>query len=97
MSLIDYALSHEYQFHPAKSEVYDDSLPIITIHIDAYYGLPYLKEAINSVHDQTYPNVELLLVDNGAQADVSSYLRETFIRRIPERRNTSRDVESRRR
>ena len=51
-------------------------LPLISIVIPVYNGSNYLSEAIDSALSQTYPNVEIIVVndgsrDNGATAAVA--------------------------
>jgi len=63
----------EHRFFPSLRESYNDGI-IISILIDCHHGLNYLKEAIGSVLDQEYNNVELMLIDNGADVKISKYL-----------------------
>jgi glycosyltransferase involved in cell wall biosynthesis len=55
-------------------EVYEPNKPILTVIIDCYYRLDLVKQSIQSVLDQDYHNVELILVDNGAHQDVAEHL-----------------------
>lgn len=41
-------------------------LPLITVVIPAYNHEKYVREAIYSILEQTYPNIELLVVDDGS-------------------------------
>ncbi|MEP1032226.1 glycosyltransferase [Ekhidna sp.] len=54
-----------------------NSKPLVSI-ILPFYNAPYLKEAIESILSQTYPNFELILVDNGS-TDQSKETAESFI------------------
>ena len=63
----------KHRFSPPVRESYDDGL-VISIIIDCYHGLNYIKESIGSVLRQEYNNVELMLIDNGADVEISKYL-----------------------
>ena len=63
----------KHRFFPSLRESYNDGI-IISIIIDCYHGLNYIKESIGSVLDQEYNNVELILIDNGADVEISKYL-----------------------
>lgn len=72
--LSDKYKNYKYTFFPSKKEIYDSTKPILTIIHDAYFDLPLVMQATESILNQTYQNVELMLVDNGALEEVSSYL-----------------------
>lgn len=40
--------------------------PLVTAVIPVYNGSNYLKEAVESVFNQTYPNLEIIIVDDGS-------------------------------
>ena len=63
----------KYKFLPSLRESYNDGI-IISIIIDCYFGLNYIKKSIESVHRQEYNNVELMLINNGADVEISKYL-----------------------
>src|SRR5207253_2943086 len=65
-----------FKFEPAVRESYQPDRPVLSVIIDCYYGLDLVKQSVQSVLDQDYPNVELLLVNNGAQPDVAEFIRE---------------------
>jgi alpha-1,3-rhamnosyltransferase len=46
-----------------------DAQPIVTVIIASYNHGRYIEESILSVIDQTYPNIELLVVDDGSSDD----------------------------
>lgn len=47
--------------------------PVVTVLMAVYNGLPFLKESLESVFKQTFPNFELLVIDD-ASTDGSSEL-----------------------
>lgn len=47
----------------------DPDLPLVTVIIASYNHGPYIEESILSVLQQTYSNVELLVVDDGSKDD----------------------------
>jgi len=49
--------------------------PLFTIGIPAYNAMPYLPEAVESALRQTYPNFELLIINDGSQDGSLEYLR----------------------
>jgi glycosyltransferase involved in cell wall biosynthesis len=49
-------------------------LPLVSVVIPAYNHADYLDEAIRSVLDQDYPNVELIVLDDGSTDDTSEVL-----------------------
>nr|HAT8714113.1 glycosyltransferase [Legionella jordanis] len=51
------------------------SLPLVSIVIPCYNGMPYLEEAIESVLAQDYPNIELIVLDDGSTDDSMELLR----------------------
>jgi glycosyltransferase involved in cell wall biosynthesis len=43
--------------------------PLITVILPVYNGSKYLKDAIDSVLNQTYPNIEILVINDGSTDD----------------------------
>ncbi len=52
----------------------DDHLPLLSIIIPAYNVAAYVREAVDSALAQTYPNVEVVVVDDGSTDDTSAIL-----------------------
>jgi len=71
---ISEAMSISFQYLPPVGEAYESDKPILSVIIDCYYKLDLVRQSIQSVLDQDYPNVELILVDNGAHLDVRQHL-----------------------
>ncbi len=50
---------------------------IFTVHIDVFYNLPYFREAIKAIQDQTYQNLEIIISNNGADQEITDFISET--------------------
>jgi glycosyltransferase involved in cell wall biosynthesis len=62
----DYGLMREGSFYSYPQQVIT-SLPLVSVIIRTYKGrLPYLKEAVASVLNQTYSNIEIVVVEDGS-------------------------------
>ena len=53
---------------PASTSPPTDQLPLVSVIVATDRGGPYLAEALASVAAQTYPHVEIVLVDDGSTA-----------------------------
>ena len=48
-----------------------------TIFTDVYYGLPFFREAIKAIQDQTYQNLEIIISNHGASQEITDFISET--------------------
>jgi glycosyltransferase involved in cell wall biosynthesis len=48
--------------------------PFLTVGIPVYNGMPYLPESLQSVLQQTYPNFEVIVINDGSTDDSLEYL-----------------------
>ena len=48
--------------------------PLVTVYIPTYNRLQLLQRAVSSVLDQSYENIELLVVDDNSDDDTANYL-----------------------
>ena len=51
--------------------------PLVSIVVPAYNGARYLRDAVDSILNQTYPRIELIVLDDGSQDDTQKIL-ETY-------------------
>lgn len=52
-----------------KKDIRIARTPKVSIVIPVYNGANYLREAIESALDQTYPNIEVIVVNDGSSDD----------------------------
>jgi len=48
--------------------------PLVTVTIPVFNGLPFLIETLDSVKNQTFPNIEIIVVDGGSDEPTRDYL-----------------------
>jgi len=68
---------------PRSTEHMAQNLPLVTVGVASYNNAAYLRETLESIRLQTYPNVELLVVDD-ASTDDSVAVVEAWLAEHPE-------------
>lgn len=63
-----------------------EDYPLVSVIINCYNGERYLREAIDSVYAQTYPNWEIIFVDN-ASVDQTAVIANSYDNRLKYFRN----------
>ena len=53
-----------------------DEPPLISVIICAYNAAPYVGTALRSVLGQTYPNIEIISIDDGSQDHTFQHMRQ---------------------
>ena len=56
----------------------DSSPPLVSIVIPAYNHEQYIEEAIRSVLDQSYPRLELIVIDDGSTDGTDAMIRRVL-------------------
>jgi hypothetical protein len=51
-------------------------MPLVSIGVPVYNGGPFIRQALNSLSDQTYRNVEIVISDNGSTDETARICRE---------------------
>ena len=64
-------------------------IPKVSVIMSVYNGLPYLKEAIKSILNQTYRNFEFIIVDDASEDKTWEYLKKASRGGNPHRRRLS--------
>ncbi|KKR58799.1 MAG: WbfO protein [Candidatus Curtissbacteria bacterium GW2011_GWA1_40_47] len=62
-------------------------IPKVSVIMSVYNGLPYLKEAIKSILNQTYRNFEFIIVDDASEDKTWEYLKNLKEERVKLMRN----------
>jgi len=50
--------------------------PLVSINLLTYNGRQYIEDCLNSVLKQTYPNIEILIIDNASTDETIDYLKK---------------------
>jgi glycosyltransferase involved in cell wall biosynthesis len=56
--------------------------PFLTVGIPVYNGMPYLPESLQSILQQTYPNYEVIVINDGSTDDSLQYLKSVHDPRL---------------
>lgn len=70
-------------FHPADRHRASRFAPRVTVVVPNYNHAPYLRQRLDSIYGQTYPNIRVLLLDDCSTDDSRAILRE-YAERHPE-------------
>jgi len=54
------------------------SLPQVSVIVVNYNGKLFLKKCISSLSSQSYPDIEIIFVDNGSSDGSTEYVRKEF-------------------
>lgn len=52
--------------------------PLVSIIMPSYNHAQYVREALRSVAEQTYPNIELIIIDDGSQDETPRLIKEAL-------------------
>jgi GT2 family glycosyltransferase len=66
---------------PSLAPTGADSCPLVSILVPCYNGADFLREALDSILSQTYPNIEVLLLDD-ASTDATAQVAAEYAGRI---------------
>ena len=75
----------------SHSLVREDTPPLVTVVLPAYNDARHIVQAITSVTGQTYPNIELVVIDDGSTDDTAKIVAECITRVSQPVRFHSRD------
>lgn len=53
---------------------FEKNLPVVSVFMSVYNGWPYLKDAVESVLNQSFENFEFVIVNDGSTDETKSYL-----------------------
>jgi len=60
------------------SDRHETGDPLVSVIIPSYNHARFIREAINSVANQTYKNIELIIIDDGSKDDSVSIIKEAI-------------------
>jgi glycosyltransferase involved in cell wall biosynthesis/SAM-dependent methyltransferase len=72
--LVNVSNGYEYYRKAFLNEYSKDIFPLVSILIPAYNQTKYLKEALESAINQTYPNIEIIIGDDSTNDEVKKFL-----------------------
>ena len=52
--------------------------PLVSVIISSYNHAQYVREALMSVQAQTYPNIELIIIDDGSTDETAQIIEQTL-------------------
>lgn len=76
----------------AVGPICDGAEPLVSVIIPAYNSMPYLVECIKSVADQSYSNLQILVIDDGSTDDTAQFMQSLNDSRIDFARTDNRGV-----
>lgn len=59
----------------SRTREYDKSIPLISIVMVVYNGAEFIEEALNSVFEQSYKNIEFIVIDGASKDNTVNILR----------------------
>lgn len=62
--------------------------PLISVILPVYNGMPHLKQAVESIQEQSYKNFELIIVDDKSTDDSLPYIKKIKDKRVKIIRNS---------
>ena len=57
------------------SNVFENMVPLVSVVITTFNRKQNLKQAINSILEQTFKNFEIIIVDNFSQYEINNFVR----------------------
>lgn len=66
----------------ADSSIFDIAEPLVSVIIPAYNSMPYLTECIKSVVNQSYSNLQIIVIDDGSTDDTARFMQSLSDSRI---------------